>query len=208
MIVMTDTDILQQLISTSAAVQIKQQQQHKRNYVELCKPQTNNSCVKICGLPDDTIVIQADKFPPPSTIFQGNKGECKRADYILISEEKKCIIFLEMKKTSDSQKTIVSQLKGAQCVMKYCQEVGISFWNKSNFLNDYKHRFVSVCRTNIHKTKTRQNQNLEEIPINRQHSNTNFIINSLHQFLYIVNNAVLRSERVSEQPLTCFHKYL
>jgi hypothetical protein len=174
MIVLTDTDILQQLISTSATVQIKQQ--YERNYVELCEPQTNNSCVKISGLPDDTIVIQADKFPSPSTIFKGNKGECKRADYILISEEKKCIIFLEMKKTSDSQNTIILQLKGAQCVMKYCQEVGISFWNKSNFLNDYKHRFVSVCRTNIHKTKTRQNQTLEKIPIKRQHSNPNFII--------------------------------
>jgi hypothetical protein len=173
MIVMTDTEILKQLISTSATAQL--QQQNNRNYIELSDSQANNSYVKIYGLPDDVMVIKADKFHSPSTFFQGNRGECKRADYILISEEKKCIIFLEMKKTNDSQKEIVLQLKGAQCVMKYCQEVGISFWNKSNFLNGYKHRFVSVCHTNIHKTKTRQ-QSREEISISKQHSNPNFII--------------------------------
>ncbi|MDR1484593.1 MAG: hypothetical protein LBT09_07185 [Planctomycetaceae bacterium] len=171
---MTDTEILQQLINIGATAQ--PQLQHNRNYVELCDPQAGNSCVKIYGLPDDIVVIKADKFPPPHNIFQGSKGERKRADYILISEEKKCIIFLEMKKTNDTQKEIILQLKGAQCVMRYCQEVGISFWNKADFLNGYKHRFVSVCHTNIHKTKTRQNQSLEKILINQQHSKPNFII--------------------------------
>ncbi|MDR2705898.1 MAG: hypothetical protein LBC02_08995 [Planctomycetaceae bacterium] len=80
-----------------------------------------------------------------------------------------------MKKTNDSQNEIVLQLKGAQCVMKYCQEVGISFWSKSDFLNGYKHRFVSVCHINIHKTKTRQHQFREEVSIRRQHSNPNFV---------------------------------
>jgi hypothetical protein len=174
MTVPTDTEILGQMISTKATAQL--QQQNNRNSVELCEPQANHSRVKIYGLPDDTIVIKADLFPSPDTIFQGNKGECKRADYILISEEKKCIIFLEMKKTNGAQKEIVSQLKGAQCVMKYCQEVGISFWSKPDFLNGYKHRFVSVCHTSIHKIKTRPNQSLEEVPIRGQHSNPNFVI--------------------------------
>lgn len=171
---LTDTEILRQLIRADATTRL--QRKYDRNYVELYEPQSDNDCVKIYGLPDDIIVIKADKFPSPAAIFRGKNGESKRADYILISEEKKCVIFLEMKKTTDSQKEIVLQLKGAQCVMKYCQEVGISFWDKLDFLNGYKHRFVSVCHTSIHKTKTRQNQSREEISINAQHRNPNFII--------------------------------
>jgi hypothetical protein len=76
----TDTEILRQMINTNATVQ--PQQQNNRNFVELCEPQTNNSRVKIYGLPDDTVVIKADTFPSPDTIFQGNKGECNGCSFL------------------------------------------------------------------------------------------------------------------------------
>jgi hypothetical protein len=175
MTVLTDTEILKQLIHTNAVTQLEQN--YDRNCVVLREQQSDNYCLTIYNLPDDTIVIKADKFPSPDTIFQGDKGECKRADYILISEEKKCIIFLEMKRARGSQKEIVFQLKGAQCLMKYCQAVGISFWGKSDFLENYEPRFVAIYHTHIYKTKIRQNkQVIDSTPINEQHSDPEFLI--------------------------------
>ena len=47
------------------------------------------------------------------------------------------------KKTS-KEKEIIQQLKGAQCFVEYCQAIGKSFWEKQDFLDDYKYRFVSI----------------------------------------------------------------
>ncbi len=50
---------------------------------------------------------------------------------------------------------IIQQLKGAQCFLAYCQEIGKTFWNESDFLKKYKQRFVSIGHTSIIKRKTR-----------------------------------------------------
>ncbi len=47
--------------------------------------QSPDSCVEIRGIPDNTIILKIDRFPDPSAIFKGNNGECKRADYAIIT---------------------------------------------------------------------------------------------------------------------------
>ncbi len=100
--------------------------------------------VVIKGLPEEgsAIVLKIDNFPAPSKIFKGSKGECKRADFVIItnSGNKKIIVFIEMKakskSTTEKLQHIVEQLKGAQCVIKYIEEIGKLFWD-DNFLEDF-----------------------------------------------------------------------
>ena len=47
---------------------------------------------------------------------------------------------------------------GAQCFVRYCQEIGKTFWNKNSFLSGYKSRFISIGHTGIAKRKTRINK--------------------------------------------------
>ncbi len=152
---MPDLDILNQMIKDSARVRIESR--HQKPIVVLEEPQAKKCSVEIRGLPDDVVIIKADAFESPFSVFTCKKGECKRADYIVVADtgRKKVIIFIEMKKTKKSKQDIEKQLSGAKCFLAYCKEIGISFWENSNFLSGYKYRFVSIGHISISKRKTR-----------------------------------------------------
>ena len=152
---MGDMQILKELFKDNALVDMKKK--YSSNIAILTEPQCSGSSVEINGIPDDTIIVKIDKFPDPSNLFNGNKGECKRADYAIIAEyrSKNRILFIEMKKTKGSKKEIIQQLKGAGCILKYIQEIGQQFWNKADFLTDFEYRFISFGHTSIRKRKTR-----------------------------------------------------
>ena len=156
---MPDKEILSQMIKNSALVQL--QYEYDKPLVILSEPQMPDSKATIRNLPADAVVIKVDAFRSPDDIFNGNNGECKRADYVIISVEKKCIIYIEMKRTKDGWRQIVKQLLGAQCFVKYCQEIGRGFWNEKDFLKGYKSRFISIGHTSIAKKKTRITRNTE-----------------------------------------------
>jgi hypothetical protein len=156
---MSDMKILSQMIKDTALVPLLNE--YGKLLVKLCEPQAPDSSVTIRNLPADAIVIKVDAFNSPDAIFKGEKGECKRADYIIISTEKKCILYIEIKRTKHGWEQIVNQLKGAECVVKYCQEIGKSFWNENSFLTGYKSRFISVGHTSLAKKKTRITRNAE-----------------------------------------------
>lgn len=155
---MSDSDIaiLKQMIKPTATVPLKENYQKK--LVTLKEPSDNYE-ITIYGMPDDdeVIVIKVDAFRAPTTVFQGNRGECKRADFIIIADtdKKKVILCIEMKggnKTS-KEKDIIQQLKGAQCFIAYCRAIGQSFWAQQNFLSGYEYRFVSIKDIKIAKKK-------------------------------------------------------
>lgn len=156
---MPDVDILSQMIKDTALVQ--QEEEYGKSLVRLREPQEPDSSATIRNLPADALVIKVDAFHSPDDIFNGAKGECKRADYVIISVEKKCIIYIEMKRTKDGWNQIVKQLLGAQCFVKYCQEIGKSFWNENDFLKSYKNCFISIGHTHIAKKKTRITRNAD-----------------------------------------------
>jgi hypothetical protein len=150
---MPDKEILTQMIKDTVVVPL--QYKYNKPLVELCEPQAPDSSVTIHHVPDDAVVIKADAFCSPDAVFKGEKGECKRADYVIISAKKRCIIYVEMKRTKAHWNQIVQQLLGAQCFIRYCQEVGREFWREYHFLNGYKHRFVSIGHMSIPKKGTR-----------------------------------------------------
>jgi hypothetical protein len=152
---MHDMNILSQMIKESARVKL--QIEHERLIVYLCEPQDSDSVTVIRNLPSDALVIKVDEFPAPQTIFNGEKGECKRADYVIIGFERKVILYIELKKSNTKTWThICNQLMGAACFITYCQEIGKYFWKEKSFLDGYQHRFISIVSNSINKTMTRE----------------------------------------------------
>jgi hypothetical protein len=156
---MSDISILKEMIKDTATVPLKDDQ-HGKKQVILEEPPPADYSVTIYGMPDDdqTIIIKADAFPAPQDIFANSKSECKRADFVIISDtgSKKVIVYIEMKAgKGHTEKEIIHQLNGAKCLIAYCREIGQSFWNHNNFLKDYEYRFVSIRKISISKKPTR-----------------------------------------------------
>jgi len=154
---MQDIETLKQMIKPFALVPCQGAETMPRVVLE--EPQESDSSATISGLPSDILVIKADAFRTSGELFQGEMGECKRADYVMVSQKKRCIVYIELKRTKDNWNDIVKQLLGAQCFMFYCQEIGKAFWQQHDFLREYDHRFVSICHTSISKRTTRIERN-------------------------------------------------
>lgn len=156
---MNDFYILHQLLKEHAMIPLNQE---KKNFsVELREPQANHKPVTITGIPENTVVIKVDKFPEPSAIYQGKKGECKRADFLIISEKNDNIylIYIELKKVKGSKKEIIQQFKGAQCFLAHMREVGKLFWDNKDFLKNYEQRFISINHIGKNKNPSRIERN-------------------------------------------------
>ncbi|WP_333254561.1 hypothetical protein [Microcoleus sp. S13_C5] len=171
---LSDIDILKEMINKKATVQLKGQQDGKgiKYSVTLTEPQHSYS-VTIDRMPKDdkVIVIDVDTyFPAPRKIFTGSKGECKRADFVIVTNTgtEKIILCLEIKKTKGTNSTIIQQLTGAQCFVAYCKEIGKAFWHKHNFLDAYQYRFVSIGHISISKKKTQSESSTNKNPNSKE----------------------------------------
>ena len=161
-----DLDILRKLIRKEATVPPKINPNGKA-VVTLEEPgnsTSNNYSLKITKLPEDIVIIKADEFSSPDKFFNGDKGECKRADFIIIAQDdnKNWILHIEMKSSAGSNlnnREIVQQLKGAQCLVAYCRAIGRAFWQETKFLEEKNYQQCFVCITDIKismgKTPTR-----------------------------------------------------
>ena len=158
MMVMTDLDILSNMIMDSAKVDIELRSGSNMASVTLKEPQSSTSKVEIRGLPDNAIVIKVDAFKSPDTILTEARGQRKRSDYIIVANKngKKYILYIEIKTTIGKEKDIIKQLKGSVCFVGYCKEIAKEFWHENDFLSEFEYRFVSITRTtSLNKRKTR-----------------------------------------------------
>ena len=113
-----------------------------------------NYGLTVYDCPADTFVFMCDdKFPSPNKIFRGDKGECKRADYIIVSSEIKNIVIIELKhsKQSSTKGDVVSQLKGANCLLEYCESVISSFWGDKGLFVGFETKYIKY----IHRSRKR-----------------------------------------------------
>ncbi len=156
---MTDIEVFSEMISNTAKVSIEAA--YRRFKVVLNEPDCPDSCCEIFGIPGEAIVLKVDAFPAPDSVFASLRGECKRADYVIVAEKngKTVIVYIEMKKTKAPQKDIIKQLLGAHCFIVYCQAIGRAFWHTPNFLIDAEHRYISFGHTGIRKRRTRLSRN-------------------------------------------------
>ncbi|MBY0378710.1 MAG: hypothetical protein K2Q33_09145, partial [Gammaproteobacteria bacterium] len=152
---MNDINIFTQLIKKDAIVPI-QTDKHGKHYIQLHEPQCSDSIAIIRNAPSDAFIIKVDIFRSPEAIFNGSKGECKRADYVIITAEKKRILYIEIKLNSGHNwNETVQQLIGAQCFIQYCKEIVKSFWKENKFLTNYEERFIAISGTHLNKRSTR-----------------------------------------------------
>jgi hypothetical protein len=156
---MSDIPILKEMLQDSATVSLELDN-YGKEMVRLHEPPKADHAgydVVVRGMPNEEncVVIKTDDFIPSSKFFQGTKGELKRADFVIIAIIKgvKVIICIELKATKKTSPTveIIQQLKGAQCVIGYCQQIAQQFWGETNLLKDYEYRFVTVRDISIPK---------------------------------------------------------
>ena len=113
----------------------------------LSEPKQLNCKVKITGLTKDCLIIRSDACCPPSHMFQSKKGECRRADFLFISETLKKIVVVEFKCGSDGKKSsVIQHLKGSLCLSHLFGQVSFWFWNEPNFANTFEFQFVWLIK--------------------------------------------------------------
>ena len=168
---MNDIEILKEMLISDAQVPLRQQQ-GRFPTVELTDKQANTT-VEIKGLPHDSIVIRAEDFEDPLTIFEGSKGERRRADFVIVSNEErgKWIICIETQAGNyKGRGEVIEQLKGALCFVHYCKCIGKEFWEWDDFLEGYQYRFISMADINSSKeTKRTRHYSPHIQPIGRLH---------------------------------------
>ncbi len=151
-----DIQILQEMLNPDAQVMLQSRQ--GRPSVQLTDSQSGTT-VEIKGLPHNSIVIRAEDFENPLTIFNGSRGERKRADFVIVSNDergKKWIICIETQEMDSKLAShVIQQLKGASCFVSYCRCIGKSFWELEEFLDDYQYRFVSITDLNFNRSRRR-----------------------------------------------------
>ena len=157
----TDVEILSEMLDESALV--KQRYSNNESMIELTESIGIGAkyTVSIKNPPSDALVIKADSFRVVARFFKCENDECKRADFVIISAKKKKIIYIELKRGKDKWNKIVSQLRGAYCLIRYCQSIGMEFWGKTDFLDDYDNRYIIIRRISISKRETRITKDTE-----------------------------------------------
>jgi len=144
---------LKELMCDDALIPLEQN--NGKYYCTLPEPESDY-VLTIKQLSENAIIIKCDKFPPAKDFFRGTKNECKRADYIIVLDEPKRILYIELKrsKNSSSNQEIIAQLKGAKCVINYCNSIMKSFWD-TNGLDDYDDRYFKYISRSINKRGSR-----------------------------------------------------
>lgn len=83
-------NVLNQMIKDTAKISL--QDHYNRKKVVLIEHGTTDSSLELHNVPNDAIVIDIDSNFNNGNFFSNSKSECKRADYIIVSEEKKVVV--------------------------------------------------------------------------------------------------------------------
>lgn len=160
---MTDLALLNEMINPDATVPLEEHKSSKKKVTLKEKGNGGSYKMEILNVPDDAIVINIDDNFKNTDLFSSRSGEGDRADFIIVSERKGVVLFIEMKKGRPSKGKIIAQLKGGLCVFRYCQLLAEVFHNNDDFLgNGYRQCFVSLVKTKSNKGMTRIRQDTED----------------------------------------------
>lgn len=114
--------------------------------------------VELYDVSQDAFLIKLDEYEQPKSLFKGTNGECKRCDYVLVTNlnKKPLLIFIELKSSKIKMPHIIKQFQGAECVIDYCDSVLDRFYDYSSVLKDIEKRFIIFYKPrSISKRRTR-----------------------------------------------------
>lgn len=121
-------------------------QENGRRFAQLkeCGVDAKLKTVRIFDIPDNSILINLDRYRQPETLFKDNRGQRTRCDYVLLTtfNHLPCMLFIEMKSRSVSDKEILKQFKSSECLMDYCNAVLNRFHEQNDLLKSFHKRFV------------------------------------------------------------------
>lgn len=160
---MADCNVLKRMFNPDVLIALVDY--HGKKKVILEEPQTTDSTVAVFNIPDDAVVVDLDRAFNNEKLFAGSQGECKRADFLLISEQQQKVIFIEMKRGKAKEGDIIKQLTGSLCAFEYCQRIADAFFNEADFLAGYQKRFVSLTHIGSIKTRTSIGRKQQVVPV-------------------------------------------
>lgn len=121
-------------------------QEHGRRFAQLKErgADAKMKTVRIFDVPDNSILVNLDRYDQPKTLFKNDRGQRKRCDYVLLTtfNNQLYMLFIEMKSSTAPKLEIQRQFKGAECVMDYCNAALNRFHDQNNLLNSFRKRFV------------------------------------------------------------------
>lgn len=141
---MNTNEILRELIADSAIIPIENE---KGQSICNLPEEASDYTLKMWHLPKDAFVVKCDRFPDTGDVFfRGKNMECKKADYVIISESKNVIMFFELARSSDTktEKESIAQLKGASCIIEYCGHIAASFFDSPDIFSGLERRYYIV----------------------------------------------------------------
>ena len=133
----TSVSRLRAIVADAAIFSPVKQVRNGQPCILLQEEKNPNSKLLVIGVPDDLLVLRADRFVPlllektendgrhfrGTSFFRDGTGAGKRADFILFDMAGKRVIFLEIKASKESEEHIKAQLAGAHAVLDYIRRV-------------------------------------------------------------------------------------
>lgn len=142
------------------------------------KEESSDYSITILNTPQDAVAIKTDSFPDLQSFFNcsSDKGQCKRADFVIIVDKK--LVFIELSKGKKQENEVIQQLKGAQCVIEYCRYISAKFYDYESFLKGYHSCFVSIYNVGANKRGSR-------VPSKENHMPCKFLrISAPHHLIF------------------------
>lgn len=165
---MADLAVLKELFEHDILGQISSSPVNNRRFTRLKELgiDARLKTVDLMDIPDDSVVLKMDTYQPPSTLFQGHKGnlfrghkgENKRCDYVVITslDSRDILLFIEIKSSHFNDNEVQQQFMGAECAIDYCNAVLKRFYKRDGYFDSFDKRFVVFYKAgSISKTPTR-----------------------------------------------------
>ena len=153
---MTDGSVLQALFSSSLIE--KSGEENGRCFVTLREEGKDATLrnFRLFDLSKDAVIIKLDDSGVPHGLFSGDKGECRRCDYVVFTslQGKKLMLFVELKSTKIDKSDVIKQFKSSECIMDYCNSVSNIFYARQKLFDEYEKRFVLFHKVRLAKRPT------------------------------------------------------
>lgn len=162
---MHSIELVKQLLKDDVIIQPTPTKSNQNYTYKLSEPDSDYT-LEIKGVPLNSVIIKCDKFPSTSNFFDSKNNECKRSDYVIISQEDKLIIIIELKrsKNSSSYQDVIAQLKGATCIVKYCELLIEEFLKRKKIFSQYKYRYIKFQAKIQKRSFNNKNNPLNDTP--------------------------------------------
>lgn len=121
--------------------------------------------VKVANIPAGTVLLRTDKIDT-QTLFESEKGENKRCDYLLVTDQK--LFFIELKTNSKASEKYrdecIMKFNAVDCLSDYIDSVLERIHKKSKFFHNLEKRYILFYKappiTKTTTTKEKQESNV------------------------------------------------